>query len=45
MLGDDHPAKLEYSYDRWRELESVHEKPLLVQTGLLNFGPVGTEGK
>jgi hypothetical protein len=45
MLGDDHPAKLEYSYRRWRELEKKRKTTLLVKTGLLNFGPVDVDGR
>jgi len=41
LLGDLELERLDYSLKRWRRLESVTGKTLLVTTGLLNFGEPG----
>ncbi len=41
LLGDDELDRLDYSLDRWRTLEKASGETLLLNTGLLNFGPPG----
>jgi monomeric sarcosine oxidase len=41
LLGDDPLDRLDYSLERWRELESRSGGNLFLKTGLLNFGPPG----
>jgi sarcosine oxidase/L-pipecolate oxidase len=41
LLGDDTLDRLDYSQDRWRELEEATGETLFLKTGLLNFGPPG----
>ena len=41
FLGELEMDRLDYSQDRWRELEKETGETLFVKTGLLNFGPSG----
>jgi sarcosine oxidase/L-pipecolate oxidase len=41
FLGDDELDRLEYALERWQALEQNAGHPLVVRTGLLNFGPDG----
>ena len=41
LMGDDKLAALEYSYEKWRELEKISGEQLMATTGLINLGPPG----
>ena len=41
FLGDETMDRLDYSLDRWQDLEADHGIELFRKTGLLNFGPPG----
>jgi sarcosine oxidase/L-pipecolate oxidase len=41
FLGDETMDRLDYSLQRWHELEEVTGQRLSLRTGLLNFGPPG----
>jgi sarcosine oxidase / L-pipecolate oxidase len=41
LLGDNELDRLDYSFDRWRDLEDATGELLFVKTGLLNFGTAG----
>lgn len=41
LLGELELDRLDYSLQRWQDLEQTGNEPLFVKTGLLNFGPPG----